>query len=212
LGEPRGFGAVVIDTQLLRLDGGIFILHTMMTCLFIAAPQAIEQTLGLAAPKHWQVYLPVLVASLIPVFPLIRRIEAHGKTKTAFVGAIVLLGVALALLGQTYRETTGLLAGLVIFFVGFNYLEGSLPSMISKRAPANRKGAALGIYSSAQFLGGAAGSNLGEFATGHWGLGGAFAAAAALSLIWLTFATGLMPLPGSGELHDRGDTTAALGE
>jgi MFS family permease len=65
--------------------------------------------------------------------------------------------------------------------------------MISKRAPASRKGAALGIYSSSQFLGGAAGSNLGEFALGHWGIGGAFLAAGVLALVWLGFGTGVEP-------------------
>jgi MFS family permease len=184
---------VIADTQLLRLDGGIFLLHTMMTCLFIAAPYAIEQTFGLPAPKHWHIYLPVLLISVFIVFPLIRRVEAAGHVKTAFVGSIALLGIALALAAEDHHNTTGLIIALTAFFIAFNYLEGSLPSMISKRAPASRKGAALGIYSSSQFLGGAAGSNLGEFALGHWGIGGAFLAAGVLSLVWLGFGTGVEP-------------------
>ncbi len=46
-----------------------------------------------------------------------------------------------------------LLAALVIFFSGFNVMEASLPSLITKAAPPDAKGTATGIYSSSQFLG-----------------------------------------------------------
>ena len=202
-GAPRlagGSGGVrraLADPQLLRLDGGIFLLHAMMTALFIAAPQAIEQTLALPSPRHWEVYLPVLLLSIVPVFALIRRIESRGLLKPAFIGAIALIGAALLAASAVHDHAAGLCIALLVFFVGFNYLEGSLPSMISRRAPPDQKGAALGVYASSQFLGGFAGGTLGGFALGHWGIGGAFAAAGLLSLLWLSFAVSLQPLPGS---------------
>src|SRR3546814_13879362 len=58
---PGGLRRALADSQLLRLDGGIFLLHAMMTTLFLAAPQAIEQTLGLPSERPWEVYLPVLL-------------------------------------------------------------------------------------------------------------------------------------------------------
>ncbi len=191
---PGGLGRALSDSQLLRLDGGIFLLHAMMTTLFIAAPQAIEQTLGLPSSRHWEVYLPVLLLSIIPVFPMIRRIEAKGLVKPAFLGAIGLLCVALLTASEVHASTIGLCLALVIFFIGFNYLEGSLPSMISRRAPPDQKGAALGVYASSQFLGGFAGGTLGGFALGHWGVGGAFAVAGLLPLVWLSFAATLKPV------------------
>lgn len=183
-----GVRRALADPQLLRLDGGIFLLHAMMTALFIAAPQAIEQTLQLPSPRHWELYLPVLLLSIVPVFAMIRRIEARGLAKPAFLGAIALLGVALLGASALHGNGVGLCATLLVFFVGFNYLEGSLPSMISRRAPPDQKGAALGVYASSQFLGGFAGGSLGGFALGHWGVGGAFAAAGCLALLWLSFA------------------------
>lgn len=188
-----GFAAVLADRQLLRLDAGIFLLHTMMTCLFVAAPQAIVTTLGLDSQHHWQVYLPILLVSIVLVFPAIRRIERSGNAKPAFIGAVALLGVALALAADGWHHEPSLLLALLLFFIAFNYLEASLPSLISRRAPPQRKGAALGIYSSSQFLGGFAGGSLGGFASGHYGLGGAFAAAALLALPWLAIAAGLTP-------------------
>jgi MFS family permease len=88
---------VLADTQLLRLDGGIFLLHAMMTALFIAAPHAIETTLGLGNDQQWKVYLPVLLVSIIPVFPLLRVIEKRNLARPGLIAAVAMLGIALLL-------------------------------------------------------------------------------------------------------------------
>jgi MFS family permease len=186
----RDLRAVLGDGQLLRLDGGIFALHAMMTATFVVTPLAIEQTLGMPSAHHWQIYLPVMLLSVLPVFPLIRWAEGRGHARSAYIGSIIVVGLALMMAAESHLHASGLLLSLLIFFVGFNYLEGSLPSMISRRAPAHQKGAALGVYSSSQFLGGFAGGSLGGFALGHFGIGGAFALAALMSLFWLSFAPG----------------------
>jgi len=187
--------AAIHDTQLLRLDGGVFLLHLLMAGLFQAAPYAIVQTLGLPVEKHWQVYLPVLIISIVPVFPLIRWAEKRGHTKPVFLGAVATLGMALLLAAAGHALTAGLWTALVVFFVAFNYLEGSLPSMISRRAPASQKGAALGVFSTAQVLGGAIGAPLGGLLYEHGGLALAFAGPALLSALWLSFAAGQRPPP-----------------
>lgn len=179
---------VIGDAQLLRLDGGIFVLHAMMTALFLAAPLAIEQTLGLPGSRHWLVYLPVLLVSVLPLFAIIRWAEARGHARVAYLGAIAVLGLALLMLTETHVWALGLIGPLLLFFLAFNYLEGALPSMISRLAPAEARGAALGVYGSCQFLGAFAGGILGGFALGHFGVGGVFAAAGLLSLVWLGFA------------------------
>lgn len=199
-----GLARVLADPQLLRLDAGIFLLHTMMTCLFFAAPLALQNDLGLPESRHWQIYLPILFASLAIVLPLIRRIEARGRVRTAFLGAIALVGGAQLLAAAEHRQVFDLLLALLLFFVGFNYLEATLPSLISRRAPAQHKGTALGVYSSAQFLGGFAGSSLGGLALAHWGASGAFLAAAALALPWLLIALGMENLNPAA----RGDAAA----
>ncbi len=187
--------AAIHDTQLLRLDGGVFLLHLLMAGLFQAAPYAILQTLGLPVEKHWQVYLPVLIISIVPVFPLIRWAEKRGHTKPVFLGAVATLGVALLLAAAGHTVAAGLWTAMLVFFVAFNYLEGSLPSMISRRAPASQKGAALGVFSTAQVLGGAIGAPLGGYLYQHGGLGLAFAGPALLTALWLSFAAGQTPPP-----------------
>ncbi|MDE2148242.1 MAG: MFS transporter [Gammaproteobacteria bacterium] len=204
---PGAFRRAVSDPQLLRLDAGIFLLHTMMTALFVAAPFVLQQTLGLPGHRQWEVYLPVLVASIVPVFALIRRIEAAGRIRAAFIAAVLLLGLALAGAGLLHGSGDGFTIALFMFFVAFNYLEGTLPSLISRRAPASGKGAALGVYSTCQFLGGFAGGVLGGTLLTDFGAAGVFYAAGALALPWLLIAAGLKPPPLMP--HPANDETSA---
>ncbi len=189
-----GVMTVLRDTQLLRLDGGILLLHALLTGLFVAAPFAIDETLQLPSEQHWKLYLPVLIVSILPVFPLVKRAEKTGGVRGLFLTMIVTLAVSLVLLSTLHAQPVGLVIAMGVFFVAFNCLEGLLPSLISRRAPADRRGAALGVYSSAQFLGPMLGGSLIGATKGHYGLSAAFAVAALLPLIWLTFAIHLAAL------------------
>ena len=196
-GAPASIRAALADPQLLRLDAGIFLLHATMTAVFIASPLALEKTLGLSGNEHWKVWLPLLLVSIIPVFPLFRIVERRRLAKPMFVTAIAALATAMLLAAGTWQSKPGLIAALFLFFLGFNYLEGALPSMISRRVPPDRKGAALGVYSSAQFLGGFAGGSLGGITLGHFGVSGVYSMAGALVTIWLIKAAGLVVADGA---------------
>lgn len=186
-----GVMTVLRDSQLLRLDGGILLLHALLTGLFVAAPFAIAETLQLPSEQHWKLYLPVLIVSILPVFPLVKRAEKAGSVRGLFLTMIVTLAASLGLLSALHTHPLGLVLAMAVFFIAFNCLEGLLPSLISRRAPADRRGAALGVYSSAQFLGPMLGASLIGATKGHYGLSAAFAVAALLPLIWLTFAVHL---------------------
>ncbi|HUS25635.1 MAG TPA: MFS transporter [Candidatus Binatia bacterium] len=196
--EPRaaragGLAEALLDRQMSRLHLGIFLLHAMLTSLFLVLPATLERTLGLPGAQHWKVYLPVLLVSVLPVFPLSRWAEEHGRLRAAFVGAIVLLAAGLAAMTLARSEAVPLVAALLVFFTGFNYLEGALPSLISRLAPPDRKGAALGVYASAQFLGAFAGGVGGGLVQARWGVPGGFGFTAALPLLWLAASAGWRP-------------------
>lgn len=191
--RPGGFRNALRDGQLLRLDGGIFCMHTMMTAVFVAAPFAIQKTYGLDAPEQWEFYLPVLIASILPVFPFIGWAEKNHRMKEGLIGSVILLGVALLIAADGHGQRLWLALAMWLFFVGLNFLEGALPSLISRRAPEDQKGAALGVYSTSQFFGAFAGSAIGGVALGVFGIGGVFGCAAVLALIWLSFAFTTIP-------------------
>ncbi len=184
---PSRIKDALADPELLRLNGGIFLLHACMTSLFVAAPLAIEHTLQLPLAAHWKIYLPVLALSVVPAFSLMRFAEVRGIVKSVMPAAVAMLVGALAIMAESWNHATGLIAGLLLYFVAFNFLEGALPALISKWAPPTQKGAAMGTYATSQFLGGFIGGVLGGFALGHFGPPGVFACAAVLPLVWLSF-------------------------
>lgn len=184
-----GFGGTFQDKELLRLNGGIMILHAIVPCVFMAVPSLIEQQFGWPAPQHWKIYLPVLVGTLIFALPLMRQAD-RGAARPLMLGAIITLGIGLSVAGN-WPGPVGLIVGLALFFLAFNLLEGLLPSRVSRQAPADQKGAALGVYATAQFLGQPLGGILGGWTLQHHGAAAVLAVAAALPVIWLVIAYGM---------------------
>jgi predicted MFS family arabinose efflux permease len=184
-----GFGGAFTDKELLRLNGGILILHALVPCVFMAVPSLIEQQFGWPAPQHWKIYLPVLVGTLILALPLMRKAD-QGAARPLMLGAVATLGAGLFIAGH-WSGQFALVAGLALFFMAFNLLEGLLPSRVSRQAPPDQKGAALGVYATAQFLGQPLGGALGGWTLQHYGPSAVLAVAACLPLIWLVIAYGM---------------------
>jgi MFS family permease len=185
--EPALFGSILRDGQLMRLNLGIFILHMVLTASFIAIPSMLRNS-GLAANDHWMLYLPVLVVAMATIVPFIIIAEKRRKMKTVFVGAIGLLMLVMAALAwnNVGLWTIGIL--LWLFFTGFNLLEASLPSLVSKFAPAASKGSAMGIYSTSQFLGAFSGGVVGGAVLGELGPVGLFTLCSAVLALWFVVA------------------------
>jgi MFS family permease len=150
---PALLGAVLRNRELLRLDLGIFTLHAMLTASFLVVPDLLRTTLGVAVHDQWVVYLPVLLVSVAAMVPAIIVAEKYRRMKGVFVGAVAALVISQVMLCFGAGNLFALLMALVVFFSAFNVMEASLPSLISKVAPAEVKGTAMGVYSSLQFLG-----------------------------------------------------------
>ena len=185
--ETKSVLSVLKDTQLLRLDLGILTLHFVLMCLFLVLPLVIQNDMGVAASKHWQIYLPVFVISVVLMVPFIIIAERKQAMKPVFIGAIVSLIIATLLFLNSQSFFVTILA-LTIFFAGFNLLEASLPSLITKTAPATLKGTAMGMYSSSQFFGAFAGGALGGYAHQTWGVQGVYITVLIALSAWLLLA------------------------
>ena len=178
---------VLTDYRLLGFDLGIFVLHMILMANFVVIPAVLYDTLGIASSQHWLVYLPVLLLSLFMIVPFIIMADRKKLTNVFYTGAICLLLLAELLLAMFSQYKWPVFIFLTLFFVAFNYLEASLPSLISKSVQANRKGTALGIYSTSQFLGTFLGGLSGGILYQHFQAMGVFLLCAFAALIWLFF-------------------------
>ncbi|MCB1676518.1 MAG: MFS transporter [Halioglobus sp.] len=176
-------GRSLRDGALARLNFGVFTLHfTLMAC-FLVVPAFLEQVVGLDRDSHWQVYLPALVLSIAGMLPLMIMAERGGRPRQAFLLGIGLFLIAVAALGWSGAPLVFYLA-LWLFFVGFNYLEATLPSLVSKTVFPGGKGTAMGIYSTCQFLGAFAGGAAGGWLLQHAGVAALIGACLALAALW----------------------------
>ena len=189
---PRGSIVDVLKIPaLLRLDFGVFVLHAVQLAMWVAIP-ALLVSAGLEKAQHWQIYLPVALASFLVMWVTLFPLEKRGYLRAVFLAAVALVLVvqlaflALPALGSPSLGVLGTL--LFLFFCGFNVLEASQPSLASRIAPAHARGAALGVYNTLQSLGFFAGGAVGGWIAKTQGSPGVFAVCGALMLAWLLLA------------------------
>ena len=195
---PRGrFADLLAYPDLLRLNAGVFVLHTVQMAMWVAVPTLLVQA-GLVKTAHWQVYLPAVLLSFAALGRLF-AMERKGQLRSALLLAIVLVLLVQAGLGALTlaggAPSLWLLgAAMLVFFIGFNMLEATQPSLVSRMAPERLRGAALGAYNTLQSLGLFAGGFLGGWLSRHGSLTGVFAATALLCVVWLVVTWPLQPI------------------
>lgn len=189
-----GFLKLLCDPQLARLNFGIFALHAVLMALFIVVPLALRDV-GLGVDHHWEVYLPVMLGSFVLMVPAILLAERHGRSKEVFAGSVAVLLAGHLAMPWLLGSTAAIILFLLVFFSAFNVLEAMLPSLTSKLAPPEAKGAAMGIYSSIQFLGTFAGAASGGFLFHRFGARGILVFDGLLLAVWLVLAFGMTAPP-----------------
>jgi MFS family permease len=215
---PAKLKDVLKNTQLLRLNYGIFALHAAQMAMFVVVPFAIIESSGLHENRHWLIYFPVLVASFILMVPAIIYAEKHAKIKRIFVSAIAIMLVAQIMFAASIHHFWGIIASLTFYFIAFNVLEASLPSIISKIAPAAAKGTAIGVYNTSQSLGIFIGGALGGYLSHTLGFSSVFIFCSIMMFLWLILAFSMQSPPAvktkmysmdeaAGELSSRRATT-----
>lgn len=199
---------MLFNPQLVRLDFGVLVLHWMMTSIFVAYPILLTQT-GLDINDHWQIYLPVLLLSFVFMVPMIIIAAKKQIEKQMFISAIAMI-IAASLAMAMSQSLWPLVLTVFVFFIGFNFLEASLPAHVSRLAPAGQKGTAMGVYSSSQFLGAFLGGVSGGYIAGEFGFVYLFAANGIIALLWLVLAFGMKLPPSSKRVSIQFDATSEV--
>ncbi len=207
---------VLLNGALRRLSSAVFILHFALMAIFVVVPGLLLKQLNLVAEQHWQVYLPVMLLSFVFMLPAIiwaERAKRHQSVLRIAAGLLVLAGsllwlasgsdlagsnsaAVLALAGEvSVASALALLAGLLFFFIGFNVLEASLPSLMTRLLSMEQRGAASGVYSSSQFIGTFLGGVCGGLLLQNTGAIGVFALMVLLAFLILVVVWRMPPLP-----------------
>ena len=199
---PKGkFSDLLRQPDLLRLNFGVFILHTVQMSMWVAVPAMLVQA-GLAKEQHWHIYLPAVLLSFLAM-GLLFSMERKGKLRAALLSAIglvlvVQIGLGMLAVSGTIPTVWCMALLMFLFFCGFNALEASQPSLVSRMAPAPLRGAALGAYNTLQSLGLFAGGAIGGAVAKFAGVPGLFVMTTVLVALWLIVNWPLRPVGRHG--------------
>ncbi|MBJ7556368.1 MFS transporter [Marinomonas spartinae] len=186
-------GRVIKDGKLRFLNISVLLLHASLTALFITVPHLLIQRFGLPLADHSWLYLGVMGFAFVGMVPLVIIAEAKGKMKAVVFSVVLMLGLSAILLQWApYLWVFGLL--LWCYFVGFNTLEATLPSLISKQAPVGYRGTAMGVFSTHQFLGSFLGGIGGGWILQHYSNSTLFDVVGIVLMLW-TVVCFMQPAP-----------------
>src|SRR5258708_11829049 len=188
--SPASGAGWFCDAELLRLNAGIFVLHVLLYAMFVVVPPLLVNA-GLELSQHWELYLPVVLASFALMVPAILYADRRNRPKPVLLGAVALLLAVEAALATTNPGIAELTLLMLGFFVAFNILEAMLPALGSGIAPAGGRGAAIGVYNTTQTLGVFFGGAVGGWVAKYYGAHAVFATCAVLSGLWLAAAAGM---------------------
>ena len=174
----------VLDPKLLRLDFSIFSLHMILSSGFIVMPLLIVENNIVNMIDNWQLYLPAILLSFIGMLPLIILSERYKKIKVILLFCITLLILSQAMFYTLDLNFSMFLIILTIFFVAFNSIEAILPSLLSKTASTSKRGLAMGIFSTSQFLGTFFGGAIGGLIYNIYDLNSVFLLTIFMAIIW----------------------------
>ncbi len=174
----------VLNIDLLLLDFSVFALHLILTCSFIAMPIFLKENNIVDIKDSWQMYLPIIILSFIGMLPMIILASKYQKIKPVFLSAIALLIVSQILFYQIQLTYTLFFILLTLFFIAFNALEAILPSLIVSSASADKRGLAMGLYATSQFLGAFVGGIVGGWIYNISNLNSVFLPTTFVAIIW----------------------------
>lgn len=179
----KGFDQIK-DQKILHYNLSSMLLHMILIMNFMGVPALFNAHGLLAQHEQWWVYLPILLLSFAIALGWIMLTQ-----KKSVLGFSMLLSVGLIIASQVIlvvfsNHLLGISTGLLLFFLGFNFLEATLPSEISKRVASTHRGMAMGLYSTTQFTGIFLGGLLGGIVNSYFPIYGVFILGIIVASIW----------------------------
>jgi len=174
----------ILNPKLLRLDFSGFILHLMLASAFIVMPLLLVENNIINIADNWKLYLPAMMMSFVGMIPLIILAEKLQKTKLILLISIALLIISQLLFYELKLNFNIFLIVLSLFFVAFNTIEAILPSLLSRTASSSKRGLAMGVFSTSQFLGTFFGGAIGGLIYDIFSLNSVFLFTIFMAIIW----------------------------
>lgn len=169
--------------QLFKLNMSVLLLHMMITLIFVQFPSLLEN-FGWQLDEHWLVYLPILLVAILGM-GILMALSRRVSLNKLLMFALFLMAVAFLIMTLSADTFSLLVVATCLFFVGFNFLEANLPSLVANISAPGKKGSAMGIYASFQFFGAFLGGIVSGLLISYFGSEVVWTLAALICLLWM---------------------------
>lgn len=194
-----GWRESLANGDVLQLCLGAMLLHAILTSLFVALPVELRATTALTVPEHWRLYLPaLLIAGVVSVGAIIAGRESQANAR--LVAGVACLAAAPLAIGTGVEGIAWALISLTVFFTGFTLLEATLPALMSHQVSSERRGTAMGLYATGQFLGAFIGGAMGGWTMSQFGRPAVFWFSGLLGVVWLVMVLWRVAVMETGSL------------
>lgn len=143
---------IITNIQLMKLNIGVFCLHTILMLNFIILPK-IMIILKFMPDIHWKIYSVIIFISACVILPCLFHSKIKNNMKNILILCTNILWISELIMLLNAHHRWIFLLGMQLFFISFNLTEAILPSLISQISSKKYRGTTISIYSIGQFAG-----------------------------------------------------------
>lgn len=180
-----GIKEILENKNLLILNLTSFLQKMLMSVLFLVIPVVLVNHLGLEASRLWQVYAAAALLGFLAMGMAGALGDKRGLAKTMLIVGVGCFGLAFVIFAMLGGSVAGFIAGVLVFFVGFNLHEPIMQSCASKFCKHDQRGKALGLFTSCGYAGSFAGGAIGGLVLAGAGELGLYGLCFVLCLGWM---------------------------
>lgn len=160
--EDTEFGAILKNSKINKMNLTNFLQKGFMTMAFMLIPVVLMHNYDWQLDDLYKVYVPSMLAGIFAMAPAAIFAEKHGKFKQVLIAGIIFFMLSFLAMGFSSSDVL-FVAGVVLFFIGFNMHEPIMQSLASKYAKVHEKGTVLGVFNAFGYFGTFIGGIFGAF-------------------------------------------------
>jgi len=144
--------AFLLKPELIKMNITNFLQKAMMTFAFMIIPIILTKSYGWELSDLWKIYIPAMIFGVLSMGPAAVMAEKKGKFKEVLLIGIIFFALSFYFFGYANTQTL-FLAGIIIFFIGFNMHEPIMQSLTTRYIKVHEKGKVLGVFNSFGYFG-----------------------------------------------------------
>ena len=193
--KPKIFH-ILFEHSLFTMNVTNFLQKAIMTFTFVVIPIYMINEFSWDKSDLFKVYVPGVILGFLAMGPAAIFAEKKLKAKEVLIVGVVFF--ILSFYFMSLNDEMFFIAGVLLFFIGFNVHEPIMQSLVSKLAKIHEKGLSLGISNAFGYFGTFVGGMLGASTINNFALSEVLIFIAIIGIMWI-ISIALIKNPGKNK-------------